>query len=134
MFYRLADVLPGHFGAEGLFERDARGIDALHHGEARLEQFFAVAYPAGDEAGGHARRTAQDAHRQFAHQRLAVGRTLAGDDEVGIGDDVREADGIQQQLGAGLAVGMQVLQEGVAQTTGGSGTGVTGMVVAEVAG
>ena len=79
------------------------------------EQLLPVAHLAGDKAHGYAGGMPEDAHRQFAHKGLAVGRAFSGDYKVCIRGQGIEADGVQQQFYARLAACIQILQEGITQ-------------------
>ena len=76
----------GHLLAHGFFEGDVRWIDAFHLSKACIQKFFVIADPACYQADGCLSCLFQDTHRQFAHQRLTVGRAFASDDEVCICD------------------------------------------------
>ena len=64
----------------------------------------------------------ENADRKLSHQRLSIGRSFAGDDEVGILDKLAEMDGVEQHLYAWPARCMKILHEGIAKTTGGTGS------------
>ena len=112
----VSDILLCNIFPQRLVEGNVFGIDAFHTGETRLQEALAVVYPACYEEDGDVASLLQDAHGQFAHQCLPVGGTLAGDDEAGIADGFPEVDGVEQQLYARFAVGVKVLEKGVAQT------------------
>ena len=100
----MSDILRGDLLAHGFLKGDANRIDACHMGEACLQKLFAVADTACYQTDGDTSRLREDSHRELTHQRLAVSRAFACDDEVGILDDFVEADGIKQELYTRLTI------------------------------
>ena len=78
--------------------------------------------------------TLEDAIRQLAHQRLTVGSTFTRDDQQGIAQQVVEVYCIQEDVDAGSAGGIHILQECIAQATCSSSPGHILAVMSEMAG
>ena len=97
---------------------------------------MAVADTTGNQSDGNASGLSpkEDAQWELAHQRLSVGCTLAGNDEVCVVQQLIKMQSVKQEVDARAAVGIQVLHEGIAQTSGGTRTGTLLAVVAEVEG
>ena len=51
--YGVADILSGHIGFHGFFERKIRRIDTSHLGETCIEQLLTVGNATSDQGNGH---------------------------------------------------------------------------------
>ena len=108
----LDDMTPCSILPQGLFQCNVWGIDTLHMSEACLRQKLMIADPTSYQSHWNTLCVFQNAHRQLAHQRLAVGRTLASDDQVATFGQLTETNRVEQYLYARLAFGIQVFEEG----------------------
>ena len=71
---------------------------------------------------------------KLAHECLTVGMSFAGNDEVGLCQEGVEFAEVEQEVGTRLGGSLKILQEGVSQSAGSSGTGLEGCVSAHAPG
>ena len=98
----------------------------MHAGEACCQQLCFVFDAACEQVAGDAylQTVLKNDGGQFAHQRLAVGVSFAGEEEIRIGDEVVEVQPFQQQFGSRTTFGTEELHEGIAQSSCSAGTGL----------
>ena len=93
---RPGNALLRHLFAHRFLQRYVHGIDTLHPCKADMQKCITVADSSCQQRHGDIVCMFQNAHRQLAHKRLAVGRALARDDKVGTLDKFAETYGVEQ--------------------------------------
>lgn len=71
---------------------------------------------------------------KLAHECLTVGMSFTGNDEVGMCQEGVEFAEVEQEVGTRLGGSLKILQEGVSQSAGSSGTRLEGCVSAHASG
>ena len=113
-----------YFLVKRIFVSGLSVVDTYQFGEARIQESPAILDAATDEHDGYSCLLCMAQHNawQLAHERLCIGRALARDDKIGMLQHVVEMIASQHQFSATLHLSIHELHEGIAQTTGCTGT------------
>lgn len=135
-FYPPVDILPGDFRTDGFFKGHTVGGKAVYSAEPGIQQGFGIAGFSGYQPDRDMLCLCPPHHPfgKLAHECLTVGMSFAGNDEVGMCQEGVEFAEVEQEVGTRLGGGLEVLQEGVSQSAGSSGTGLEGCVSAHASG
>ena len=114
----------GDFRSHGLFERGRAGLDGERGLEAGLIELSLVLDSSGNEYDGDVECLCfpEQSGGDFAHERLAVGFTLSGDDQVRAFSLLPELERVQKEIDTWAQAGTKKSDQSTTHATCRSGT------------